>query len=67
MTALRLKKAWKIWPVGHVIPDAPGNLARSLISRGMAEEAVDKKPESRLSKVLAIPNRMVASAPVKKR
>lgn len=39
MTAIRLKKAWKIWPVGHVIPDMPANQASLLIGRGIAEEA----------------------------
>lgn len=66
MTALRLKQAWKVWPVGHIIPDMPANVARSLIDRGVGEEVKDK-PKSRISEVLSIPNRMVASAPVKKK
>lgn len=66
MTALRLKQAWKVWPVGHIIPEMPANMARNLIDRGIAEEIKDK-PKSRMSDVLSIPNRMVSSAPVKKK
>lgn len=39
MTAIRLVKPYKIWPIGHVISEAPGNLARALLSRGIAELA----------------------------
>lgn len=58
---IRLKQAWKIWPIGHIIPDIPANQARSLIARGVAEEVAAEKPESGLSKVLTIPNRMMAA------
>jgi hypothetical protein len=39
MIAIRLKQAWKIWPVGHVIPEMPDNQAALLIQRGIAEPA----------------------------
>lgn len=35
---VRLAKAWKAWPIGHVIPDMPANVARTLIARGIGEE-----------------------------
>lgn len=37
MTAIRLKKPWKIWGVGHVIPEMPEGQASLLIGRGIAE------------------------------
>lgn len=37
MTAITLKKSWKIWSPGHVIPDMPDNQAALLIARGIAE------------------------------
>ncbi len=35
---VRLTAAWKQWPKGHVIPEMPGGLARTLIQRNIAEE-----------------------------
>ena len=39
MTAIRLVKPYKIWQAGSVIPEMPGNLARNLMQRGIAELA----------------------------
>jgi hypothetical protein len=39
MTAIRLTKAWKRWPVGHVFTDMPENQAEALMARGIAEHA----------------------------
>ncbi len=44
MTAIVLLKPWKVWPIGHVIPEMPGNLARALIARGVGREQDEKKP-----------------------
>lgn len=43
MTAIRLKQAYKKWPIGHVIPAMPGNVARLLIARGIGEELQPEK------------------------
>jgi hypothetical protein len=39
MTAIRLLRAWKVWPLGHVIPEMPEAQASALIGRGIAEVA----------------------------
>jgi hypothetical protein len=44
MTAIVLLKPWKIWPIGHVIPEMPPAQARLLVGRGIAREKDDKKP-----------------------
>jgi len=38
MTAIVLLKPWKIWPIGHVIPDMPAGQASLLLGRGICEE-----------------------------
>lgn len=45
MTAIVLLKSWKIWPIGHRIPEMPPNLATTLIGRGIARE--DKGDEKK--------------------
>lgn len=35
---IQLKQSWKIWGVGHVIPDMPDGQASMLIGRGVAAE-----------------------------
>jgi len=56
MTAIRLKKAWKIWQIGHVIPDMPENLATALIARGIGE-AVTKSAPSPVREIMSLGKR----------
>lgn len=39
---IRLKQAWKTWPVGHVFTEMPANQARLLISRGIGAEVQEE-------------------------
>lgn len=38
MTAIVLLKPWRIWPIGHIIPEMPPGQASVLINRGIARE-----------------------------
>jgi hypothetical protein len=39
---VRLLSAWSQFSKGHIIPEMPGGMARTLILRGIAEEVVDQ-------------------------
>lgn len=41
---VRITKAFGPYSVGHVVPDMPGNQARTLIQRGVAEECGEDRP-----------------------
>ncbi len=56
---VRLLLPWKQWPKGHVIPETPGGLARTLIQRNIAEEVSEKS-------FMAPLNRMMTSINAKK-
>ncbi len=45
---VRLMAPWKQWPKGHIIPEMPGGLARTLIQRNIAEEVKMASPINRM-------------------
>lgn len=42
---VRLLTAWGQWSKGHVFPEMPGGVARTMIARGLAEEVRDAEPQ----------------------
>lgn len=60
---IRLKQAWKAWPVGHVFTDMAPNVARTLIARGVGEDASEAlAPKSLFSPI----DRMMRSPATKR-
>lgn len=41
---VRLLQSWSQWSKGHVFTEMPGNQARTLIERHIAEQVVDATP-----------------------
>jgi hypothetical protein len=47
-TAVRLKKPYRIWSKGHVLPEMQDNEAAILIKRGIAEKYVVSSPAKKI-------------------
>lgn len=63
----RVTRAYSAWSVGHIFTDMPGNVARTLMSRGLIEEFKDEPVKKSVKKAFSAPvDRMIAGAPVTK-
>jgi hypothetical protein len=62
---VKLKKAWKIWPIGHVIPEMAEGTASDLVRRGIGEEV--KAMRSPVNRMMQAMNRNQAKPTMKLR
>lgn len=60
---VRVKRAYGQFSVGAIIPDMPGNVARTMIHRGLVEEVIEHGPDQPAeSRAMESPvNRMMGS------